>query len=254
MKLNTIYNEDCLEGMKRIPDSSIDIVITSPPYNKAGYEGFIRKPHKRDAWKNRRNIDYGNDPLNDFMGEDTYKQWQIDILNEIHRILKDDGSVFYNHKIRIAKHRASHPIEWISQSKLNFRQQIVWDRGSSPNVSKIRYMPTSELMFWLTKTNIQPRFERVKDTPYKTDVWRINPEKDNSHPATFPVELVDAILVNIPKGDERITVLDPFMGVGKTAESSIRHGMDFIGFELDEDYYNIAQNRIKNHTQQLSLI
>jgi DNA modification methylase len=55
---------DCFEIIKQIPDGSVDVVITSPPYNKAGYEGFIRKRNDKDSWK-QRNVDYGNNPLND---------------------------------------------------------------------------------------------------------------------------------------------------------------------------------------------
>lgn len=243
--LNRIYQMDCLEGMKLIPDSSIDVIVTSPTYNKAGYEGFIRKPHKRDAWSNRRNIDYDDNALLDFMPEDEYKKWQIQLLNEFHRIIKDDGSVFYNHKVRMANHRASHPMEWILQSKLNFRQQITWDRGASPNVSRIRYMPVSELVFWLTKSNVQPNFIRDNNTECKTDVWKIKPSRDTEHPASFPVELVDAILCNIPNNEGNSVVLDPFMGIAKTAESSIKYGLKFIGFETSPQYIEIANKRLE---------
>ena len=71
---------DCLELLKDIPDNSIDVIITSPPYNKAGYEGFIRKRHRKDSWK-QRNIDYGENTQNDFMSENEYEEWQIKILN-----------------------------------------------------------------------------------------------------------------------------------------------------------------------------
>ncbi len=96
IELNKIYNEDCLETMSRMEDESIDLVITSPPYNKAGYEGFIRKRHEKDVWK-RRNIDYDEDASKDFLKEEEYQNNQIKVLNEIHRVLKKDGSLFYNH-------------------------------------------------------------------------------------------------------------------------------------------------------------
>tara|TARA_R100000482_G_C4996601_1_gene89694 strand:+ start:168 stop:386 length:219 start_codon:yes stop_codon:yes gene_type:complete len=51
MELNKIYNEDCLKTMAKMPNNFIDVIITSPPYNKAGYEGKIRKKHKNDSWK-----------------------------------------------------------------------------------------------------------------------------------------------------------------------------------------------------------
>ena len=81
------------------------------------------------------------------MNELEYQEKQIKVLNEMQRILKDDGSVFYNHKIRVANHKASHPIEWILKSNLNFRQQIIWNRKSSTALSPIRYFPRIIFMF-----------------------------------------------------------------------------------------------------------
>lgn len=72
MELNKIYNEDCLTTMSKMEDNSIDLVITSPPYNKAGYESFIRKRHERDTWS-ARNIEYDGDAKNDFIPESEYQ-------------------------------------------------------------------------------------------------------------------------------------------------------------------------------------
>lgn len=90
MERNKIYRGDCLEVMSQFPDECIDVVVTSPPYNKAGYEGFIRTPSKTDAWS-RRNIDYEDDAEKDFMPEDEYEEKQIQILNELFRIVKGGG-------------------------------------------------------------------------------------------------------------------------------------------------------------------
>ena len=234
---------DCLEVMKDIPDESIDVIITSPPYNKAGYEGFIRKRHSKDSWK-QRNIDYGENAQNDFMPENEYEEWQIKILNECWRVLKTNGSMFYNHKIRVAKHKGSHPIEWILKSKFTFRQQLVWDRGNSPAVAPIRYLPTTELIFWLTKEPIQPNFYRKKTINFVGEVWKFSAKTNSLHPAPFPIELPNNILDCIDGED--ITVLDPFMGIGTTGLSAKLHNMNFIGIELDEKYYEIAKERIEN--------
>jgi len=234
LELNKVYQGNCNELIKSIDDNSIDIIITSPPYNKAGYEGFIRKRHSKDSW-GKRNIDYDNVAENDFMIEEDYQKWQIEFLNECYRVLKPNGSMFYNHKIRVAKHKASHPIEWILKSKLIFRQQITWDRGNSPAVAPIRYLPTTELIFWLTKEQKQPNFYRNKECEFLTEVWRINASHDKSHPASFPIELVDNILCNIPN-DGNIVVLDPFAGIGKTLISAKTHNMNYIGFDISNKY------------------
>ena len=242
MRIDYIECCDCLDGLASLPDNSVDVIITSPPYNKAGYEGFIRKPHASDAWK-QRNVDYRGDAANDFMPDDKYQEWQVSVLNECARVLKADGSMFYNHKVRVAQHKASHPIEWILKSKLIFRQQIVWDRGSSPAVAPIRYLPTTELIFWLTKERRQPRFKRQKDTRFLGEVWRFNAKANPDHPAPFPIDIPDNILPNI---DEGCIVLDPFMGTGTTAVSAIKNNCHYIGFEISEEYCRIANRNIDN--------
>lgn len=244
MKLNKIYNEDCLNTMKRMEDNSIDLIITSPPYNKAGYEGFIRKRHERDAWS-ARNISYGDDAKNDFMVEEDYQEWQIKILSEIKRVLKPDGSLFYNHKVRVAKHKASHPIEWLLKSGLTFRQQLIWDRKSSPAVSPIRYMPSTELIFWMTKTPCQPNFERKKDCLFLGEVWQFSPKPNKLHPAPFPEELPTNIIQCL-KNTENVVVYDPFSGIGTVCVTSKKFGLNYIGSEINKQYCEISEKLLES--------
>lgn len=242
MQLNKIYNIDVLEGLRQLEDESIDLIITSPPYNKAGFNGKKRRTEKC-IWN--KTIDYSNDPNVDYMDEDDYEQWQIDVLNECYRVLKTDGSIFYNHKIRMKQNQISHPLDWISKSKCNCRQIITWDRTSSPNQDTCRYVPTTELIFWLTKGTKNPRFHRGRDLYFQTDVWRFPAVRGTEHPAPFPIELPDNIIPAVSQG-ERIIVLDPFMGSGTTAKSAIKWGCDYLGFEIDEYYCQLANTEIKN--------
>jgi modification methylase len=186
MEINKIYNENCLDTMAKMPDNFVDLIITSPPYNKAGYAGFIHKGHSKDVWQKGRNIEYGGDAERDFMVESEYQEQQIKVLNEMQRVLKPDGSIFYNHKVRVAQHKASHPIEWILKTNLTFRQQIIWDRKSGPSIAPIRYVPTTELIFWLTKIPCQPNFERISKPLFFGEVWQFSPKPNPLHPAQFP--------------------------------------------------------------------
>ena len=234
MRLNTIYNEDCLEGMKRLPDGSVDIIITSPPYN-------IGKMHSNTT---KHGTYAGND-----MEETDYQKWQLDIFSEMHRVLKDTGSLFYNHKVRIKKGKAIHPLEWIFKTDFLLKQEITWDMGKSPNCDKIRFFPFSERVYWLTK-NTKTKIDNVNKL---SDVWRVVPthnRKETGHIAVMPTEIADIVLQSV-EGD---VVLDPFMGSGTTAIACLNAGRQYIGFELDETYHKLSLERIENHTQQLSLI
>ena len=236
LELNKIYCIDVLEGLKKIDDKSIDLIITSPPYNKIGLNGI----QKGKKWNNT--IDYDGDPQNDNMNEDEYEKWQLDILNELFRVLKEDGSLFYNHKNRIHKGEIISPYKWLLKSPFKIRQEIIWDRGSSQNVNRCRYIPSSELIFWLTKCN-RVRFDRSRDTMFKNEIWRFNAEKGTEHPAPFPIELPNNIIPNVAQG-ERITVLDPFMGSGTVAMSAIENNCDYIGFEKFQTYVDMANKNI----------
>tara|TARA_R100001440_G_scaffold9072_1_gene17135 strand:- start:333 stop:1085 length:753 start_codon:yes stop_codon:yes gene_type:complete len=249
MELNKIYNEDCLDTMAKMSDNFVDVIITSPPYNKAGYEGKIRKRHKNDTWKSR-NIDYDDNSNNDFMNESEYQEKQVKVLNEMQRVLKDNGSVFYNHKIRVANHKASHPIEWILKSNLNLRQQIIWNRKGSPALSPIRYLPTTELIFWLTKTNIQPNFIRHKNTHFTGEVWEITPKPNKLHPAPFPEILVDNILKCI-HNKNNITVYDPYSGSGTTCKVANNYGFNFIGSEIVSSYIDVFNDSFNSIQKKL---
>jgi site-specific DNA-methyltransferase (adenine-specific) len=226
---------DCLEVMRDIPDNSIDLIITSPPYN-------IGKMHSNQ-------LQFGTYDGND-MKEENYQEWQIKVLNECFRILKDDGSMFYNHKVRIKNGKAIHPVEWILKSKFILKQEIIWDMGKSANCDKIRFFPFSERIYWLVKKS-KTKLNNVNNL---SDVWRCVPthkRKDIGHIAIMPVEIVNNILKSFE--NEKI-VLDPFMGSGTTGVACKQLNRNFIGIEISEEYYNIAKERIENTKIQESLI
>ena len=81
LELNKIYCMDVLEGLKQLDDESVDLIITSPPYNLAGFRGtIVKRSVKNDFWE--KSIGYNDDPKNDFMKEEDYQKWQIEALKE----------------------------------------------------------------------------------------------------------------------------------------------------------------------------
>ena len=247
MELNKIYTCDVLDGLRQLEDKSIDLIITSPPYNKAGLNGVLPKGNR--TWTTT--IDYGGDVSCDMMDEGKYQEWQIEILNECYRVLKDDGSMFYNHKNRIASGKGEiiSPYKWLFKTPFKIRQEIIWDRGSTNNVQNARYLPTTELIYWLAKSE-RPRFKRSKDSLFKTEIWKIQFSTKSEHPAPFPLELPNNIIPSIAQG-EPITILDPFMGSGTVAIASILNKCNYIGFEKFQEYVDMANNRIANEAYLL---
>ena len=235
--VDKIYCIDVLEGLKKLPDNSIDLIVTSPPYNK-GYWATNRNPKNGFHTKSRR-IDYG--VFDDNMPPEEYEQWQRDILDECIRVLKPTGSIFYNHTDILSKNRCIHPLYvWDYPVK----QMIVWERNTTPKLANYFFFPTTEYLFWIGKEySTRPYFNKSAANHRKV-VWRIEPDRHSKHPAPFPVEVPEnCILACTKEGD---VVLDPFMGSGTTALAAKTLNRHYIGFELNPDFIKDAEERLKD--------
>jgi DNA modification methylase len=235
---------DCVEVMKTIDSNSVSCIVTSPPYNKKGLVGKVTPGNQ--VWK-KFNIDY--DSYGDDLSEKDYHIWMIEVLNEMKRIIKPDGSIFFNHKPRRHKNKVYLPTDFISKSDLHVYQLIIWNRLSSPNIRKDVLLPCTEHIYWLTKGKPKVRKNQIPKE-FHSEVWTINPDRNNLHPAPFPELLVEnCILLTTDEGD---VCLDPFLGSGTSAIVSQKHKRNFVGIEIDEKYINQTKNRL--YSQQLKLI
>lgn len=232
---------DCLEKMKEIPDGSVDLIVTSPPYNN--WRNIRTQESRKDYWE-KTNIIYNS--YNDKMSDEDYEKWQIMFLNECYRVLKETGTVLYNHKDRIFNFEVTTPLKWILQSQLKYRQRVTWDRCSMQAYNPVRFYRVEEDIYIMGKC--AKGFKWNKEAAKFLSVWRIKPSPRDNHPASFPLE--------IPKrGIEAFTdigdiVLDPFMGSGTTGIACVNTGRSFIGIEMDEKYFEIATDRINATKEQ----
>jgi site-specific DNA-methyltransferase (adenine-specific) len=230
IELNRIYNEDCLVGMKRIPDGSVDLIITSPPYNLG---------NDHHTYSRRFEV------YNDDMPEADYQKWQIDVLGECHRVLRPSGSMWYNHKNRIRNGAQITPYEWLLQTDFIIKQEIVWFNRSQ-NFDKIRFYPMTERVYWLAKSPKTKMFNAINHHDvFDTKDWKPVGTKGEFKRA-FPVKMAEDILACFL--DAKV-VLDPFMGSGTTAIACINTNRNYIGFELDKHYCDIANERIRKALQ-----
>jgi len=236
---NQLITGDCLEVMKLMPDSSVKCIITSPPYNKSGITGKGKAKVGNQIWE-KFNIDYSS--YGDSMPEEEYQDWMIAILNEMTRIITEDGSIFFNHKPRRYKNRSHLPTDFIYRSEANLYQLIIWDRRSSPNIRGDILVPCTEHIYWLCKK--KPKvFRKELESSYRGEVWTIPAKKQQGHPAPFPEKLVEnCLLLATEAGD---MVFDPFMGGGTTAIVADRLGREWSGCELDPHYVELTEQRLK---------
>lgn len=228
---------DCLEGLKSIQSDSVDCVVTSPPYNK----GTQSQKIGNQIWGGFK-IDY--DKYQDSKTEAEYANWMVDVLNELDRVIKPNGSVFLNHKVVLKDCKGHFPV-WALCSSLHLYQMIVWDRQCACNMRSETLYPTHELIFWLTKGKPSVYKAQAK---YKNDIWPILPDRDNKHPAPFPYALAENCIRLTCKKGEPALVVDPFAGSGTVAVAAKENGVDFIGFEISQGYVDMANDRV-NHIE-----
>ena len=225
--VNVIHNLNCLELLSKIKDNTIDLTITSPPYNLG------EKHHTGNKVFN------AYDEYIDNMPEDKYQAEQINVLNEIYRATKEGGSIMYNHKNRIKDGKQISPYEWLLKTDWTLKQEIVWFNRSQ-NFDKCRFYPMTERIYWLSKgtstnfTNVINQHDLIKDTAEGTD---------KEHKRAFPVKLARRFIMCFPDAE---LIFDPYMGSGTTAIASIEEKRNFIGSELSKKYCQIANNRISD--------
>ena len=246
MELNKIYNENCMETLSKMDDNSIDLIVTSPPYNK-GY--YANKNAKQSAvWNGLNGRKIGYDIYEDSMDPADYEAWQKELLSECIRVLKPTGSIFYNHKDIIYKGLSIVP-KWVFDFPV--RQQIIWDRQSSCMIDPHYFMPANEWIYWIVKDPQSVYFDKDKSA-FRTNIWRVNVEK-NPHPAPFPIKLINSIIASCTPPQS--VIYEPFMGSGTTAVSVLHvgGGRKYIGSEISESYIQMANDRIGIKQSELVL-
>ena len=263
IELDKIYNEDCLEGMKRIADGAVDCIITSPPYdNMRTYDGVA------DTWS-----------------FDKFKA----IANELTRVLKDGGVLVWvvgDATIDGSETGTSfkQALYFKENCGLNLHDTMIYIKNGGINRGSLQaYQQKFEYMFVFAKGKIgcynlikdrknkyvEDRIKQVrqKDGTYKEqhfktsefgvrhNYWIYDTGKHKGevfdHPAQFPTDLaVDHVRSWSNEGN---VVLDPFIGSGTTAVAALMEKRHFVGFELNKEYYDRAVKRIKDEQAQLTL-
>ena len=242
--------------MSEIPNNSIDTMITSPPYNINIAYG--------NKWEKRKNIGSKGKKYSDSLPEDKYRELLKSVFTETKRVLKPCGTMFINMKNRMINEQIVPPnfiLDYLDDIYL--KNLIIWnfDWGGATNkrfCSRYEYvyffsMDKKKWTFNLEDVSI-PSVNYRPDR-YKTqmknpsDVWNIplvsgNSHERTEHPAQYPEKLIERIIKAVTnKGD---IILDPFMGSGTTAVVAKRLNRDFVGYELNSEYVDIAKKRLKN--------
>lgn len=234
--INKIICGDSVDVMKKIPSESIDLIVTSPPYNLKNSTGNGMKDGRGGKWKNASLVN-GYSNYNDNMPHFQYVKWQRECLNEMLRLIKEDGAIFYNHKWRVQGGLLQDRQDIVKDFPV--RQIIIWRRKGGINFNPGYFLPTYEVIYLIAKS----KFKLAHKANANGDVWEFKQEMKNPHPAPFPVALIDRII----KSTNAEIILDPFMGSGTTAITAIGNNRSFIGIDISPDYCKMAEKRIKQN-------
>tara|TARA_R110002167_G_scaffold5207_1_gene24396 strand:- start:72 stop:863 length:792 start_codon:yes stop_codon:yes gene_type:complete len=245
MELNKIHQENCLSTLEKMGDNSVDLVVTSPPYNMnlriRNGEYCSRQIVKEFSSKYERFSD--NLPI----GE--YNALHTEVLKELLRV---SPLVFYNIAIVTGSKRSV--FKMIGDFSEQLKEIIVWDKGyGQPAMHEKVLNRRTELILVFDKHDaISRQFEKGRFARGTLeDIWTIKRQRSEhkDHGAIFPEDLIETILENFT--DEGDTVYDPFMGTGTTAVVAQDLNRNYIGSEIAEEYIKVAQDRLRNPRQRL---
>lgn len=230
IELDCIYNTDCLEGMRQIPDKSVDLIVTDPPYELQQYSGA--GAFGRANRQYHQGIDHLQTGISDL------------VLIEMLRVLKKPNLYIFCSKDQIYQ-----LLSFAIQNKLSY-DLLTWHKTNPVPTCNNKYLSDTEYIVFMRKgANLYGSFE----TKHKYFLSQTNTEdkKLYGHPTIKPLNIIQTLIINSSVAGD--VVLDPFMGSGTTAIAALKSNRHFLGFEINKDYYDTACQRIKNETNQLEL-
>ncbi|MBP3713378.1 MAG: site-specific DNA-methyltransferase [Bacilli bacterium] len=231
IEINNIYNVNCYDAIKEIPDKSIDLIVTDPPYDIQGIHGAGIMASRDKGNFSREIKENGLDKGMDYA-----------ILDEFVRVLKKINVYIWCNKSMIL------PLlkYFVEEKKCNY-EIIIWAKENPIPFCGTHYLVDKEycLYFWEQGAKIDIPFERAR-TVYLTKN-NIEDKKNFNHPTIKNIEIIENLILNSSEAGG--VVLDPFLGSGTTAVAAKRLNRNYIGFEINPKYYQIAKDRLNDVSQ-----
>ena len=255
--LNDIYQRDCIEALRSLPDRCADIAIADPPYNASKgnqwkWDSAAGLPGFGGNWS-KVNAAWDDMPLVDYLA------FTMEWLRELQRVIKPTGSLWI--------HGTYHNIGIINFAlqllEIEIINEVVWfKRNSFPNLSGRRLTASHETILWAhtgKRREYLFNYEDSKSLPFPEDglkahgkqmrtVWDVPNNKERSeltdgkHPTQKPLRLLRRMLALSAKPGQ--VCLVPFAGSGSECVAASQHGMYFLGFELEREYVHVSKRRL----------
>jgi len=238
MELNKIYKGDCYELIKQIDDKSIDLIITDPPYElKSMRGGGFMKKKENQQW------------TNDITGTNLDKGIDKKMFEEWVRVMKKINIYIWCNKEQVIEY-----IDFFVKEKGCNWELLIWHKKDPIAFCGTHYLIDKEycLYFWESGAKVHIPFDRG-NTVF-TENKNITDKKLYGHPTIKPLHFIETLVLN--SSEEGDVVLDTFIGSGTTAVACKHTNRQFIGFEINEEYYKIAVDRVNGIQKngQMSLL
>lgn len=225
MKTDVVYNQDCLEGLRSLPDKSIDLVVTDPPYEITTSVAGIYKQKDKQYVKELNSIKDGFDQQ---------------ILDELCRVMKKINIYLWCSQKQIL------PLlkYFVEEKKCNYNI-ITWHKTNPVPACGNKYLTDTEYCLFFREKGVKIYGEfKTKFTYYVTPLNQKD-KKLWGHPTIKPIDIIKNLIVN--SSQENDIVLDPFVGSGTTAVASRDLKRRYIAYELDPSYYEICLERLQEN-------
>jgi site-specific DNA-methyltransferase (adenine-specific) len=251
LKPNTIQNQDCLEGMKRIDASSVDLVITDPPF------AIEFKARRANYNRTASRVLEGYNEIS----REHYPEFTLKWMAGVWRVLKPSGSMY----VFSGWNNLRDILNAIEETGFTVVNHLIW-KYQFGVVTKRKYVTSHYHCLYVCKDEKERRFfpfsrfgkdardEGGGSLHYrdKEDVWVINREYwsgDRKTPTKLPAELIGKILMY--SSEEGDLVLDPFLGSGQVAVVARKLGRDYLGFEIVREYFELASERLDKNLYRI---
>ena len=227
--VNKIYNIDCIEGMRQMPDKSVDLVVTDPPYLIETSGAGIYKQDDKQYVKELNEMKDG---------------FSRGVLDELCRIMKKINIYFFCSQKQIIP-----LIDYFVKEKNCNWNLLTWHKSNPVPACGNKYLTDTEFILFFREKGVKIYGEYKSKFTYYVTPLNQKDKKTYGHPTIKPLDMVSNFIINSSK--EGDIVFDPFMGSGTTAVAAMKCNRNFLGYELNPEYYEICNKRIKEASENI---